>query len=508
MHELDDKTLLRAYVDHGSEEAFATLVVRHVNKVYSVALRHTGNPHRAEEITQAVFVILARKSRHLGQKIIFRAWLYQTARFAALTFIRGEIRRAHREQEAHMQTVANENESQVWTQIAPLLDSALADLSETDRHAVVLRFFYGKSMKEVGDALGGSEGAARLRLHRALEKLRRFFVKRGIASTTAIIARAISANCVQAAPVALAKTATTMALANGAVTGSSTATLIQGTLKLMAWTKIKIAALAGIALLLASGTAIVAVKTMHPATPSPAVVEKIFGLYSQALALSDPPDEASTPAVIQVMTSHPPMALIRRSQARQPGQRPAFGTKRLSGLGTRQGHVELRAFLGEVIRYAYGLDPAFPQNRIIVPLELQSDHYDYVDTMPQGGKEVLQRALKDQFGVVARREMRGNLLLTMKNPAAGLRKHADDGSTPTDRTVNMTMPQLADKLSKLLGVEVTDQTGLAGGFDFTLHPRSPSVEDMKAAVLDELGLELVPAADRQPIEFIVVEKAR
>src|ERR1700730_13866375 len=103
MQELDDITLLREYVERDSEEAFASVVTRHVNKVYSVALRHTRNPHQAEEITQAVFVILSRKSRHLGKRVILSGWLYQTARLTTVTFIRSEIRRAHREQEDHMQ---------------------------------------------------------------------------------------------------------------------------------------------------------------------------------------------------------------------------------------------------------------------------------------------------------------------------------------------------------------------------------------------------------------------
>src|ERR1017187_8948565 len=99
MQELDDIALLRQYAERDSEEAFATLVERHINKVYSVALRLTGNPDQAEEITQAVFVILAGKSRHLGRRVILSGWLYQTARLTAVTYIRGEIRRARREQE-------------------------------------------------------------------------------------------------------------------------------------------------------------------------------------------------------------------------------------------------------------------------------------------------------------------------------------------------------------------------------------------------------------------------
>ena len=161
------------------------------------------------------------------------------------------------------------------------------------------------------------------------------------------------------------------------------------------------------------------------------------------------------------------------------------------------------------MRYAYGLDPDFPQNRIIVPPEIEATRYDYIDTMPQGGREALQRALKDQFGLAARREMRPNLVLTVKNPAApGLHKHADDGSPTTDRANDVTMAQVASQLGKLLGVKVTDQTGLAGGFDFTLTPRSPAPDDIREAYLEQLGLDLIPANDNQQVEFLVVGRAR
>src|SRR5258708_13310727 len=121
MLELDDSTLLKEYVEHGSEEAFATLVTRQVNKVYSVALRHARNPHHAEEITQVVFVILARKSRQLGKRVILSGWLCRTARLSAVTFVRSEIRRTRPEQQAHMQNLLNETESQAWPQTPPLL---------------------------------------------------------------------------------------------------------------------------------------------------------------------------------------------------------------------------------------------------------------------------------------------------------------------------------------------------------------------------------------------------
>ncbi|HEX3720251.1 MAG TPA: DUF6263 family protein [Verrucomicrobiae bacterium] len=264
MQELDDNALLREYAERGSEEAFSSLVARHINKVYSAALRNTGKPHQAEEITQAVFVILAKKARSLDRRVILSGWLYQTARLAAVTFIRGEIRRVHREQEAHMQTLSNEKEPDVWKQIAPLLDEAMGELNEADRYAVVLRYFDGKSMKEVGGALGASEDAAKKRVNRAVEKLEKFFLKRGIDSTAATLAEVISAHSVQAAPAALAKSVAALSLAKGVAASGSTLTLIRGVLKTMAWAKMKSAVIVTAGVLLAAGGGTVVYEALQP----------------------------------------------------------------------------------------------------------------------------------------------------------------------------------------------------------------------------------------------------
>src|SRR5271170_7650101 len=125
MPELDDIALLKQFAENGSESAFAEIVSRHLNLVYSVALRSVGNAHAAQEISQAVFIILARKAKLLGTKTILSGWLYQATRLTAANYLRGEIRRQQREQEAFMQSTLQEPaDDLVWRQIAPLLDEA------------------------------------------------------------------------------------------------------------------------------------------------------------------------------------------------------------------------------------------------------------------------------------------------------------------------------------------------------------------------------------------------
>src|SRR5208282_5466968 len=263
MQSTDDSALLRQYAENNSDKAFAALVMRHVNLVYSVALRQVGNPHHAEEITQAVFIILAKKAVQLRQDKALSSWLFHATRLTANNFIRSEARRHRREEEAYMQSVLNEAGTELWPRIAPLLDDAVAGLREKDRQAIVMRFYEGRNLREVGLSLGASEDAAEKRVNRALEKLRKFFTKRGVTSTTAVIAGVISVNSVQAAPVALAKSVTAVAIAKGAAASGSTLTLIKGALKIMAWTKAKTAIVVGIGILLAAGTTTVTVREIQ-----------------------------------------------------------------------------------------------------------------------------------------------------------------------------------------------------------------------------------------------------
>src|SRR5215469_1245767 len=255
----DDLVLLRKYAQKNSEEAFAALVSRYVNLVYSAALRQVRDGDLAAEVTQAVFIILARKAGALGEKTVLAGWLCRTARYASANALTVQRRRQRREQEAFMQSqleqqhVSHPSQVETWAQIAPLLDAGMGKLSRKDHDALVLRFFENKDFVDVGAAMGASERAARVRVRRALEKLHRYFDQRGIGSTTDFLAREMSANFVQAAPVVLATSVTGAVMAKGAT--ASTVAVIQGTMKIMAWTKTKIAVVAGGCALLAGTTA-------------------------------------------------------------------------------------------------------------------------------------------------------------------------------------------------------------------------------------------------------------
>src|SRR4051812_26214927 len=153
----DDAELLRRYAEEAADDAFAELVRRHVNLVYSAALRQVnGDAHLAADVTQLVFTDLARKAAFLVKHRVLAGWLFTSTRFAAAKLVRGERRRQAREQESQLMPEFYDDESAArldWQRVRPVLDEALAELSETDREAILMRFFEGRDFASVGARL-------------------------------------------------------------------------------------------------------------------------------------------------------------------------------------------------------------------------------------------------------------------------------------------------------------------------------------------------------------------
>lgn len=197
-----DLQLLARYRRHRAEDAFAELVRRYVDLVHSAALRQVRSPQLAEEVAQSVFLDLARQANQLAPDTIVAAWLYEVTRRTAIDVVRREARRQLREQTATEMNSLNATAAD-WSHIEPLLDEAMHALDAADRAAVLLRYFENKSLREVGTAFGTSDDTAQKRVSRAVDRLREFFAKRGVAVGASGLAVVLSANAVQAAPVGL-----------------------------------------------------------------------------------------------------------------------------------------------------------------------------------------------------------------------------------------------------------------------------------------------------------------
>ena len=219
--------MLCAYAERRSEAAFAELVRRHIDLVHSAALRMVGDSHLAKDVSQGVFVALAKDAASLTDHPVLCGWLHRTARNIAAQTVRTDVRRRNREKEAAVMNAFPETDA-AWEEIAPHLDAALADLSEPDRDAVLLRYFENKPAQEMAAILGISAEAAQKRVSRAVERLRENFAKHGITAGAAGLASAISANAVQAAPAGLAATISASAVSTALTTTGTLAMTLTG----------------------------------------------------------------------------------------------------------------------------------------------------------------------------------------------------------------------------------------------------------------------------------------
>ena len=262
MHTKSDAQLLSEYAEHRVEAAFTEIVIRHTDLVYSTALRHIGSPDIAGEAAQSVFMSLARTARavssRLAQDASLAGWLCRSARNVSLALRRDELRRYSRERQAMEDQNTVPDVSPDWEQLRPILDDAMTQLSENDYDALVMRFFKNQDLRSVGLAFGISDDAAQKRVSRALEKLRGALAQRGLTTSAAALSMVLSANAVQAAPVALALTISNASLLAGATLSTATAA---ATTQALTMTTLQKAALA-MALVVAGGTVIYQAKTV------------------------------------------------------------------------------------------------------------------------------------------------------------------------------------------------------------------------------------------------------
>ena len=279
----DDASLLRRFVQQHANDAFAELVRRHLNLVYFAALRQTdGDTHRAEDAAQTTFTFLAQKAGSLLAHPNLAGWLHTVACHHARDLNRAEHRRLHREQAAHVmhELTSAEANDETWTQVRPIIDDALQDLTPDDREAVLLRYFENRPFAEIGAELQLGENAARMRVSRALGQLETALARRGVKSTSAALATVLAIPAAMAAPTGLATQFSATALIGG---GATTFIIF----KIMTSAKL-ITTASSLAALLALGTALYQHKELQKAQiESASLREQQNGLSSQLANLKE-----------------------------------------------------------------------------------------------------------------------------------------------------------------------------------------------------------------------------
>lgn len=485
----DDRNnrLIAEYDACRSDEAFGALVRQHINLVFATALRQVGDAGAAEEIAQNVFVTLAQASGKLRSHPTIAGWLHQTTLNKSRAWLRSELRRRHREQAAFDQQLTAAEGDSVWSPLVPLLDEALLKLREPDRLAVIMHFMEGQTFEEVGTALGLGEDTARKRVNRCLHELTHFFQRRGFAVPALTAATPLFALASHTAPAGLAPTVITAGLAAAhSAASASTLTLVKGALKIMAWTKANTAIAVGLtAVIVAGGAATVTVKEI--------AVHNDEKLWRTPNFKYDLFEKVS------------PQVKILPTKFADWGNAMGASGNRWVAIGR-----PIKMF----IAYAYDWLPG----RIVFDSGDPEKRYDMIASLPRGSAEALRREIKDKLHLVGHPETRDTdvLLLKVSRPKArGLKPPSgwelqdpwghftcDNQTISTDRFSELS---LAMELEFIFDKPVIDETGLTQKFNIDLKWKGDK-NALKQALLDQLGLELVPG--NMPVEMLVVEKTK
>jgi RNA polymerase sigma factor (sigma-70 family) len=351
-------------------EAFAELVRRYANLVYSAALRQTQSAHLAEDVSQAVFVKFAREMTKLRKGTVLSAWLYQVARRQSIDVIRSEVRRRERERIAGEMNATN-TDSTPWTSIEGSLDDAMDALSDLDRTAVLLRYFEKKSLREVAGLLAISENAAQKRLSRAVDRMRQFLANRGVPLTASTLIALISANAIQVAPAALAST---LAVAAKLI-GTSHSSLLFTTTK-------------GIAMSAIQKSAVIVVIAALTATEAYRLLKK-------------PAQERETSAIAEVAALTRERDELRRQVAALKADAREFSTERaeLNRLRNEAGRsrpVQARSAPSSASQSAQGTPPDLDENVWRIQVEAHVKELTEKLGLTQDQADSLKRLLRAQ----------------------------------------------------------------------------------------------------------------
>jgi RNA polymerase sigma factor (sigma-70 family) len=416
-----DLQLLARYTRQHAEDAFAELVRRHLDLVFSAALRQVRSPQLAEEVAQSAFTDLARQAHRLAPDTILTAWLYQVTRRTAIDVVRREARRQLREQVACELNAMNTAAAD-WTDIEPLLDEAMHALEETDRTAVLLRYFEDKSLREVGQTLGTNEDAARKRVSRAVERLREYFAKRGVTVGASGLVVAISANAVQAAP---AELALTISAAASALVGADVATAATATAtKAIVMTTLQ-KALITATIAAAVGTGIYETRQASTGRSQVQILQQRQALLTEQLAELKTENERLPKLVAQAKDSHTlsqaqfnELLKLRGEVARLRGESKELAHLKASDLDTTNNPTEAaaRAWAGRaadlIQRVGQMPEAKIPEFQFLTPgdwLDVAKDAALDTDTDVRNAVLMLGGLAKDQFAKLMRSALNGFL---------------------------------------------------------------------------------------------------
>jgi RNA polymerase sigma factor (sigma-70 family) len=306
-----ESMLLAEYARDRSPQAFGRLVEQYIDLVYAAARRQLMDAHLAEDVTQAVFILLAKKAKEIPTDRPLSAWLLTTTRYVVANMRREVANRQKHERKASamkIEPAPGPDDSKTWGEVSPFLDEGLANLNESDRDVLLLRFFESKTLREVGDEIGISEDAAEKRIARAIDRLRAFFASKGVGIAGTALTLGLSQRLLFETPKGLASTILQGGHAGSAVVSKIAAGKAAGTITTLTTIKIGVSVVIGIAVI---WTGVAAVQ--HMDAKAPAATAPAQNAVPLDLAANDVKAPASQPSAYGLYELKPdePLQIVR-----------------------------------------------------------------------------------------------------------------------------------------------------------------------------------------------------